>query len=943
MLLPHHHLSAMRFRVASPLSSGLSLLLGLGVFTLTACDDSSSRLGSPLDGAESRPAPTDPRQLEESLREGEDESEEGESRRQEERQAWIEEMHRTADGVDWREIERQNQNAERVRRNQAARDAAALGGSGAARQPGSGQPWFWEEIGSRNQAGHTRCAAFGPERSGGRFLYVGSALGGVWRGSMTGENWTPLSDSIYGGVDDLAIVTPANLADDDIVLRRSGSSLLRSDDAGATWTVPQGLDSLRSGRRMLKAADALQTIYLFGTATIPGAGERSALFASIDGGLSFTLRYSFGIRWSGDIWVPRTAALGGSAVYVLQAGRIFVSTDDGFTFGAPLILDANATSGDLVGSESGGPRLYAALRVGSNDELHVSNDGGVTASYVRALDGLWASTTSMAAFAFDPQRLIYSGVEARRSTNGGATGTSINTWGSYYGDPANRLHADIRGISPLVISDAQGERDVVFINTDGGTYITEDGGMTVQNLSLEGLGVGQFYSTHTSTLDPDHISGGTQDQGYQVGTLTPSTGPGPSTDFDQTISGDYGHLCSGDGTHRFVYSNYPGFTLVQVGETNPQMRQVSFPANVDRLWLPPVIADPTDREAYFFLGSELHRFVKTPSSWTGTRWSNQDFGAGSSRYLTAMAFAPSDPNRAYALTDAGAIFRSTDRGVTWTQSAGGGPGTHYFYGASLLVDPTNPDRVFAAGSGYSTAGVRESVDGGSTWQARASGLPPTLVHDIEWAPDGSGDLFAATEAGAYHYDAATQTWSNAMGSEAPMTTYWSVEAVPSQQRVRFGTYGRGIWDLRLLTLDDTISTSYCGPAIPNSTGASATIRAIGSPFASANDVTLVAESLAPNSLGYFLASPGAGFVASPGGSQGNLCLGGSIGRYVGQVLNAGAAGEFSLPIDLTALPQPGGSVVAAPGDVWHFQAWYRDAIIGIPTSNFTDGAALLLR
>ncbi len=37
-------------------------------------------------------------------------------------------------------------------------------------------------------------------------------------------------------------------------------------------------------------------------------------------------------------------------------------------------------------------------------------------------------------------------------------------------------------------------------------------------------------------------------------------------------------------------------------------------------------------------------------------------------------------------------------------------------------------------------------------------------------------------------------WENLMGRDAPATTYWSVEAVPSAGRVRFGTYGRGIWD-----------------------------------------------------------------------------------------------------------------------------------------------------
>ena len=82
-----------------------------------------------------------------------------------------------------------------------------------------------------------------------------------------------------------------------------------------------------------------------------------------------------------------------------------------------------------------------------------------------------------------------------------------------------------------------------------------------------------------------------------------------------------------------------------------------------------------------------------------------------------------------------------------------------------------------------------------------------------------------------------------------------------------------------------------------------------------------------------------GSVANPGGSEGILCLGGAIGRYVGpgQIVNSGATGEVSLALDLTQTPQPTGFVSVQPGETWNFQAWYRDAVGGTATSNFTDG------
>jgi hypothetical protein len=141
-----------------------------------------------------------------------------------------------------------------------------------------------------------------------------------------------------------------------------------------------------------------------------------------------------------------------------------------------------------------------------------------------------------------------------------------------------------------------------------------------------------------------------------------------------------------------------------------------------------------------------------------------------------------------------------------------------------------------------------------------------------------------------------------------------------------------------------IGAVFCS-AVANSTGFSGRIDAEGSNLLIDNDVTLVASSLPANSNGYFLTSRAPGFVANPGGSSGNLCLGGAIGRYTGpgQIQNSGALGTFSLMIDLTNLASPTGGVAAQVGQTWYFQSWFRDSILGSATSNFTDGVALTLK
>lgn len=136
-----------------------------------------------------------------------------------------------------------------------------------------------------------------------------------------------------------------------------------------------------------------------------------------------------------------------------------------------------------------------------------------------------------------------------------------------------------------------------------------------------------------------------------------------------------------------------------------------------------------------------------------------------------------------------------------------------------------------------------------------------------------------------------------------------------------------------------IGTSYCGPAVVNSSGNSASMGATGTAVVSNNDLVLGASGLPTTSFGFFVTSQSQGFVANPGGSAGNLCLSGSVGRYVGpgQIQNSGAAGAFSLPVDLTQHPTPIGFVSVAAGETWNFQVWFRDSVGGMATSNFTDG------
>ncbi len=154
------------------------------------------------------------------------------------------------------------------------------------------------------------------------------------------------------------------------------------------------------------------------------------------------------------------------------------------------------------------------------------------------------------------------------------------------------------------------------------------------------------------------------------------------------------------------------------------------------------------------------------------------------------------------------------------------------------------------------------------------------------------------------------------------------------------TYSGGAWADSYFGAS-SIGTNYCMAAV-NSTGATGTVTAVGSTAVAANDVTLEASGLPNNQFGIFITSDSTAFVPGTNGtSNGNLCLGGAIGRYSnpGEIRPTGATGSFTFVIDTSAIRRPLNNIAILPGQSWYFQAWHRDGV-GLG-SNFTDGLEIM--
>ncbi|MDF1838000.1 MAG: hypothetical protein P1V35_09035 [Planctomycetota bacterium] len=135
-------------------------------------------------------------------------------------------------------------------------------------------------------------------------------------------------------------------------------------------------------------------------------------------------------------------------------------------------------------------------------------------------------------------------------------------------------------------------------------------------------------------------------------------------------------------------------------------------------------------------------------------------------------------------------------------------------------------------------------------------------------------------------------------------------------------------------LDLARGSQYCAAEV-NSSGEAAWMNVAYSHVVPSSTMDLVASDLPPNVFGFFLVGTQAGFILNPGGSEGHLCIQGAVGRFnrAGEILFSGTGQTYSVNVDSTAMPSPGGIVSAQPGETWYFQSWFRD---NGAQSNFTN-------
>jgi photosystem II stability/assembly factor-like uncharacterized protein len=129
--------------------------------------------------------------------------------------------------------------------------------------------------------------------------------------------------------------------------------------------------------------------------------------------------------------------------------------------------------------------------------------------------------------------------------------------------------------------------------------------------------------------------------------------------------------------------------------------------------------------------------------------------------LNAIAFHPTDPDIIFAGAPAGGLWITDDGGDTWTSYCDDLPTLGV---SAIAVDYSDPDIIYM-GTGDRDAGdaagigVLKSTDGGITWTESNTGMGNATVGRLIIHPSDPDKLYAATSAGVFITTDAGQNWT----------------------------------------------------------------------------------------------------------------------------------------------------------------------------------------
>ncbi len=463
--------------------------------------------------------------------------------------------------------------------------------------------------------------------------YVATASGGLWKTINSGTTWTPLADTLQAYAMGCVVIDPTNsnvvwLGTGENNHQRAlgwGTGVYKSEDGGQNWKFMGLKDSRQIGGIVVDPRNS-NIVFVAAEGSVWGPGGERGLYKTTDGGKTWNkvLNISENTGVNNVVMDPRDSNL----LYATSEQR----------------------------------RRHTFTKIGGGPETAVfkTTDGGAT--WEKIMKGLPKSDMGGTGIAISPANpdFVYLIVEASegggffRSTNRGATWEKMSdhfAQGQYY----NEIYCDPKDVNKVYsvetitqVTEDGGktwksfgnnqrhvddhamwidpkDTDHILIGGDGGVYETFDGGKNF--LFKSNLPVTQFYRVNTDNDLPFYnIYGGTQDNNS-------FGGPSRTLGSDGIVNSDWYVTNGGDGFWTAIDPTNPDIVYAEAQYGNMVRYDRKSGEAID------IRPEPAEGEKTF-------------------KW----------YWDTPLIISPHSNTRIY--TAAEKVFRSDDRGDSWTEISG---------------------------------------------------------------------------------------------------------------------------------------------------------------------------------------------------------------------------------------------------------------------------------
>ncbi|MBL7998013.1 MAG: T9SS type A sorting domain-containing protein [Candidatus Kapabacteria bacterium] len=631
-------------------------------------------------------------------------------------------------------------------------------------------------------AGRLNAVAYHPTNS--NIIWVGSPGGGLWRTTNGGSSWTTNTDQFTTlGVSAIAI-DPTNTnvmyigTGDRDASDTYGVGVLKSTDGGNTWN-PTGfsytIQNFVSCAKLLIHPTNNNLIIL---------AASNGIWRSNNGGTNWTQEQTGNFK--DMVFMPGSS----SVMYATAGGVFYRSLNAGDTWSAiGMGFTTSAVNRIALGVTPHNPRIVYALCSNSSGStfygMYRSLDSGSTwtqrSSTPNILGGNSTGNDTRGQGWYDLCMAVNP-----NDSNDIITG-GINMWRSTNGGTNWTCRTMwYTGTSlPYVHADQHDMSfrpgtSTLFVGHDGGLSRSTDFGATWSDLS-NGLQITQYYRMSHSSSTSGFMMGGAQDNG---------TSRLQSGSWAQIYGGDGMDNAIDPGNQALIYASSQNGNFGRSTNSGSSFSSIT-PSGMGGTgsWITPITLSPGNPAVVWLGYTSLFRSVDRGATWT-TMATNVLSGSNA----TILHVSPSNPN-IVVMGSSSRLMRSVNGGTTFTSIYSGLSSSL----TEVVFHPTRPDTMVAVASNWTNGSkVFRTFNGGATWTNISGSLPnvPVQCAIMDTTADG---IYIGTDIGVYYRNSSMSDWV-VYDDGLPNVQVRDMEIFYPTKKLRVATYGRGIWEGNLYSI-----------------------------------------------------------------------------------------------------------------------------------------------